>query len=129
MFSIHLGISRLSALAAVGVVVVFAASAAYGSPTRTDYRSPDARDAAALAARPDSPPRTDLRSPDARDAADHVRFVTMPAVDVRPTTGEADFRWDDAGIGAGAAVLVLLAGTMVSIRRRHTSVTPVLPTT
>jgi hypothetical protein len=86
----------------------------------TDLRSPDTQDLTRAA--PATPiPKVDLRSPDAVDAAN-------PAVQVVQSGGSSSgFDWGDAGIGAGglaAVVLLVLGGTMMATRRRHSVKTP-----
>jgi hypothetical protein len=97
-----------------------ARDAALATKVASDRRSPDARDAA-IAAEQKSLARTDLRSPDARDAANRSRFPSAPSIQVVSRDGRISFQWGDAGIGAGAAiVLVLLAGgALVAIHRRQ----------
>jgi hypothetical protein len=115
-----------------------------------DLRSPDARDAAALAApaqhvvlltsrytNPAAVTVQDLRSPDARDAATatpvpidlqspDARDVTRPRT-VEPlrivTVANDRFDWNDAVIGAGGALglALLLGGGAATIARRRAS--------
>jgi hypothetical protein len=116
---------------------LFAANAAAGP---TDLRAPDNQTPAVTQVAPDlrSPdtqdltraapatvaPTVDLRSPDAVDAAN-------PAVQVVQSGGSSNgFDWGDAGIGAGglaAVALLVLGGTMMATRRRHTIKTPTAP--
>jgi hypothetical protein len=89
-----------------------------------DLRSPDTRDAAAKAVAAQASPAVDLRSPDTRDAANGIE---MPKVVLVSTdSGESSssgFEWGDAGLGAGALVLVSLlsAGAVAGVRRHRRS--------
>ena len=87
---------------------------------RTDFRSPDTRDAAEgyapklVAPAQDAPPRTDFRSPDTRDAAEGY----APAVAVERASEAGGFDWGTAGITlAGATGLLLVALAMLSAVR------------
>jgi hypothetical protein len=84
-----------------------------------DLRSPDTR-AAATAEQP-GPALIDLRSPDSRDAARGYRPPLENEV-VRVVEPSA-FDWRDAGIGAvGAfAVMLLAAGTLLTVLRHRRS--------
>ena len=77
-----------------------------------DARSPDTKDAAALAQQTNA--SVDLRSPDTRDATT-VREASPPAVIVDRGIG---FDWADAGIGVvgGLAIALMLTGTIVLLR-------------
>jgi hypothetical protein len=122
------------AIAVVAVGLMAPASAlAY-----TDYRSPDAVDSGIqaqkaeqmqsqlreLEAQREAPGYVDHRSPDAQDTS----FVRSPAPKVTEPTIAASsggFDWGDAGIGAGAALGLLLIGLSVAFtvvhRRNHTA--------
>jgi hypothetical protein len=97
----------------------------------SNLQSPDARDAA-IAGEPRLEPTlpelgynvaawqqavgqthgVDFRSPDARDAADGRLPESAPTVEIVQVSEPSGFSWDDAGIGAlGAFVLMLLAGS------------------
>jgi hypothetical protein len=82
-------------------------------------------------------PGTDVAAPDQQNPIPSVRepvaqqAPTWPANPVpltRPQTVSADagFQWDDAGIGAGGALVVVLAGlgATLAIRRRPASDPP-----
>jgi hypothetical protein len=77
-------------------------------------------------------PGTDVAAPDQQNPIPPVRepvaqqaptWPANPATLTRPQTVSADagFQWDDAGIGAGGALVVVLAGFggALAIRRRH----------
>jgi hypothetical protein len=61
----------------------------------------------------------DRRSPDARDASGSIG--NAPPIRVVATAGSGGFHWGDAGIGAGAVILLTLAigigGTLLLGRR------------
>jgi hypothetical protein len=114
--------ARLLACALVACAIA-APGGAVAAPvtveTRTDFRSPDTRDAAEgyapeLVVR-EAAQRTDFRSPDTRDAADGY----APKLDVtEQESAPSGFDWSSAGIGvAGAAGLFILALAMVSVVR------------
>jgi hypothetical protein len=115
----------LTAMATSGCLVP--AALAQGAAPRRDWRSPDARDAAALAqrSRPGSSHRVvDKRSPDARDAAEGRPGAPSTPVDVVRADGgdSSGFDAGSAAIGAGGALGLLCAGvggTTLVIRRRH----------
>jgi hypothetical protein len=116
---------QMSKIVAVLAVLMFAFATATASASAVqDVRSPDARPAAGQDYRsPDSqrpsPVRTtagaaDLRSPDARPSG---RFAaTLPAASASGTSGSFD--WGYLAL-ASAAALVLLAGLVVTQRRRR----------
>jgi hypothetical protein len=72
-------------------------------------------------------PRWDLRSPDARDSAEGrpspAEIFTLIRVvpDRSAATDASEFHLRDAAIGAGAAtgLILLAAGTVLSLRRRQ----------
>jgi hypothetical protein len=70
----------------------------------------------------------DLRTIDARDAADApggaVTRVTAPVT--APAATSNGFEWDDAAIGAGSALglVLMLAGGAAAVSRRRTPATP-----
>jgi hypothetical protein len=115
------------ALALTVVLTASAAPIALAGPA--DLRSPDARDAAQnLRDNVYSDYGSqDLRSPDAKDAAEGRGTFSAPDVSVitvpqRTVAADGGIDWRDVGIGAGAAVaLMLLAvgGTIALVRRRH----------
>ena len=85
----------------------------------------DARDASTQTHISSAPvPGPDLRSVDARDAAQApdgaVTRVDPPALKVVPVAS-GGFHWDDAAIGAGGALglVLILAGGTAAITRRH----------
>jgi hypothetical protein len=103
-----------------------------------DFRSPDARDAGLAGdesvkptlpelgynvaawqqagGRPDV--LLDSRSPDTRDAADGRLPGSAPTVEIVQVSEPGGFSWDDAGIGAlGAFILMLLAGSSALVIR------------
>jgi hypothetical protein len=79
-------------------------------------------------------PGTDVAAPDQQNPIPHVRepvpqqaptWPANPQTLTPPHTASAtagsDFQWGDAGLGAGGALVVLLAGLggTLAIRRRH----------
>ncbi len=120
-------ITRRIGLAAV--VVAFVALPAAADAGVRDSRSPDTKDAAALAQFDGRSPDTvdaglrahetqanvDLRTPDTRDAAVAAHSTPAPTIVVATSSG---FDWTDAGIGAagGFAIAILLAGGSVLLR-------------
>jgi hypothetical protein len=116
---------RLFRMATLGLTM--AAVAAPTAGASQDLRSPDAIDAgSALQQVQPQQPAQDLRSPDAADAAQGSAASTPPRVTVvkvsEPAPSSSSFDWGDAGIGAGAALgllLIGLAGVLVAIHRRH----------
>jgi hypothetical protein len=103
------------------------AGLAQGAAPRRDWRSPDARDAAALAQRSghgSSDRVVDKRSPDARDVAEGRPVVPSTPVDVvrAEHDGSSGFDVGSAAIGAGGALGLLcvgVGGTTLVVRRRH----------
>ena len=84
-------------------------------------------------------PGTDVASPDQQAPIPHIRepvpqqaptWAAHPQTLTPPSTVSAstgsDFQWDDAGIGAGGALVVVLAGLggTLAIRRRHVADPP-----
>jgi hypothetical protein len=80
---------------------------------------------------------TDVAAPDQQNPIPHVRepvpqqaptWPENPQTLTRPQTVSADtgFQWDDAGIGAGGALVVVLVGLggALAMRRRHVSDPP-----
>jgi hypothetical protein len=82
---------------------------------------------------------TDVAAPDQQNPIPHVREPVpqqAPTWPVNPQTltppkpasasAGSDFQWDDAGIGAGGALVVVLAGLggTLAIRRRHVADPP-----
>jgi hypothetical protein len=119
----HFIITQLAAAGAAAAIIAAPAAA-------QDLRSPDARDAARATTATAQVPR-DLRSPDTRDAALGRTTSNTPApIFIESRKSTSGFAWDDAGIGAGAIlVLVALGGTgMVLIHRRRVA-RPNLPPT
>ena len=55
-----------------------------------------------------------------------VHPVALHAVTQSTPSADADFQWDDAGIGAGGALLIALTalGGVMIVRRRHVSDPP-----
>jgi hypothetical protein len=127
---------RFPRLALAVVAVGLAAPAT--SLGYVDHRSPDAIDSGVQAQKAEQmqnelrkleaqraePGYVDHRSPDAQD----TNFVRSPAPKVAEPTISAssgDFDWGDAGIGAGAALGLLLIGMSVAFtvvhRRNHTA--------
>ncbi len=79
------------------------------TPTTTyqDLRSPDARDAASVS---EQGQYQDLRSPDARDAG-----RVVPQAPVASASPSSDgFNWGYLAIGAGALLLLIVAGTLIT---------------
>jgi hypothetical protein len=105
------------------LITAFAAALAVQAPagaavTPSDQRSPDAADIAPHRAREPQ----DQRTPDARDAAAGRAIVASVPFEVVNVQTDDGFDWDDAGIGAGGAlglVLVGAGGTVAVVRRRH----------
>jgi hypothetical protein len=95
------------------------------STPRTDFRSPDARDAANGISR--SGPAATLGSGDAQDAARHATGATLtqtPVVRIVAPSASTGFDWGDASIGAGGALAIVLligGGTMLVLHRRHSA--------
>jgi hypothetical protein len=122
-------LTRITAAAlTVLATVAFAAPAGAAEPAQ-DLRSPDARDAAALAQEryysSDDGPAQDLRSPDARDAEliSHGLLRLEPTRTPAPATvatPSSGFDWVDAAIGAAAAlgIALLASGAALVVRRR-----------
>ena len=98
-----------------------AAGVAPAEEPRTDFRSPDTRDAAEgyapklVAPAQQAAQRTDFRSPDTRDAADGYAPTLAAEPVVETQASEAGgFDWGSAGIAvAAAAGLFILALAMV----------------
>jgi hypothetical protein len=120
--------TTLAGLAATVAVTVAAAPALADRPVQ-DLRSPDARDAATRghAQQADlhrhlAAPLQDLRSPDARDAARGVVAGTVTVTPAVPVgAAPAGFAWDDAAVGGGAVlglVLLTAGGGVMLVRRR-----------
>jgi uncharacterized membrane protein YphA (DoxX/SURF4 family) len=105
----------ITTVALAAALSVPAGAAAQGQ----DFRSPDARDAAAAS---EQSSHQDLRSPDARDAGLPPVQVPTPVVEIREVP-ESGFDWGDAGIGAAGMVALfsIAAGLalMIGARRRH----------
>jgi hypothetical protein len=106
----------LATALAIGAALAPAAAA-----QQQDLRSPDARDAARQAS-----PVQDLRSPDTRDRAAGRGPETAPTIQFVRVPESSGFDWDDAVIGAGAGlglVLIAVGGALTTarIRRRTTS--------
>ena len=106
---------------AVALGLVLAALTPAGALADQDLRSPDARDLSTPAGT-----QRDLRSPDATDAADGRSATQSPSVMVVRLPGRSHaaggMDWGDAGIGAGAALVVLALSTGGAVavqRRRH----------
>ena len=97
------------------VLAAVAAPAAFG---QQDLRSPDARDAAAVAA---EEAYLDLRNPDTRDMAEggpgapKVTFVEVPVA----AASESGLDWGDVGIGAGAMLGLILLGSAGMLAATH----------
>jgi hypothetical protein len=103
-------------------VLMFAFAATASAQVSQDYRSPDARPAAAA---------QDFRSPDARsqnassatqdlrspDAGVSGRFVPAPAVDTAPASGS--FQWGYLALAIAAALIGLTLVVVTMRRRRH----------
>jgi hypothetical protein len=114
----------LTKWAAPALVVGALAAPTAGAQSVQDMRSPDARDGAT---RVQSIP--DLRSPDVRDAAQRRGTASAPQIVVmkvsRPHVSDSGgFDWADAGIGAGAALGLMLLGvgaTLVVVHRGRAS--------
>jgi hypothetical protein len=108
--------------AALGLAV--AAVAAPPAAAQQDLRSPDAADAAHVAALQQV---QDNRSPDARDAAEGRGTFAAPRVTVvkvaaPSATSNGGLDWGDAGIGAGAVLalsLLVVGGTLMVTHRRR----------
>jgi len=110
-------------MTALAIAAALATSASAGADP-TDLRSPDARD-------PPTQPHTgkaavpgpDLRPIDARDAAvapgGTVTGVNPPEQAAQPGTG--GFHWDDAAIGAGGTLglILILAGGTAALAGRN----------
>ena len=100
------------------------AALAAGHPAQampTDLRT---EHAAAQAEAVSPKPQQDQRSPDAREAprrsgGEQRSVPIVPATD--PVAAPAGFQWDDAAIGAGSSLglLLLLAGATAAVTRRH----------
>jgi hypothetical protein len=104
--------------------------------TATAFAMPSAEDCACGGARVpvhsgDVPTGTGVGAPLSGSRSDAARHVaaTMPRVDPRALTpprtvaasADRGFQWDDAGIGAGGAIVLVLTacGATVAIRRRQ----------
>jgi hypothetical protein len=100
----------LSALAAAGALTLASAGAAHAVPAR-----PDAGDSIA-APKIAAPPTWPL----------HPQTLTPPRAS--SPSADAGFQWDDAGIGAGGALLVVIVGVGGAMAfRRRTVGDPPLP--
>jgi len=107
------------------VVAAALATSAPANADPTDLRTPDARDASTQRhAGTTWAPGPDLRSIDARDATQapggavtRVNPGDLKVVEI--STG--GFQWDDAAIGAGGTlgIVLILAGGTAAITRRH----------
>jgi hypothetical protein len=120
---------RLSRIATLGLTL-----AAVAAPTAV--ARPDVTDAGSAVQQVQSQqPAQDLRTPDAADAAQgRVTSAAAPRVTVvkvsETSPSSSAFDWGDAGIGAGAALgllLIGLGGVLVAVHRRH-SANPSSPT-
>jgi len=104
--------------------------------TATAFAMPSAEDCACGGARVpvqsgDGPTGADVAAPPTGSRLAEARHVaaTMPRVDPRVLTlpqtvaasADRGFRWDDAGIGAGGAIVLVVTacGATVAIRRRR----------
>jgi hypothetical protein len=115
---------RAVVLALSAFVLVTAPTA--GAATYEDLRSPDARDAAAVAEQQAQTPATsrDLRSPDARDAARGITTGSQSAP-AAPVQSRTVIAVEDRGsqtlaivFSASALLIALLAVGFVAITRR-----------
>src|SRR4051812_13900700 len=110
--------------------------------TTTAFAMPSSEDCACGGARVpvhsgDVPTGTDVAAPLTGSRSDEAHHVaaTTPRVDRRVLTpprtvsasADRGFQWDDAGIGAGGAIVLVLTafGATVVIRRRHVPDRPV----
>ena len=119
-------------ITSVALALALAVPSAALAQSGTDLRSPDTRDAAAGVTGPSSV--QDLRSPDARDAAIQTSSLAgttsetnaVPAVET--VVVDDGFEWGSAGIGAAAALAIVLAlgafAALVIPRRRTRSPIP-----
>ena len=93
--------------------------------SRTDLRSPDARDAAAGRLATTTPPASqDFRSPDARDAAEGRKPGPVPLivrVPAEPAQADNGVDWNSVAIGAltAAGLLFALAGAFALVSHRR----------
>jgi hypothetical protein len=116
----------VAALAAAGALTAATAGAALAVPAR-----PDMGDQVAASGNVTS--GTDVAAPDQQNpipAPVKPRIAAPPTWPLHPQTltppaasspsADAGFQWDDAGIGAGGALLVVLAGVggVFALRRR-----------
>ena len=99
----------LGATAAAGALSLAMSGAASASPA-----GPDAADPATTAGTPKIAPAPTWPL--------HPHTLTPPqAPSPSPVASDRGFQWDDAGIGAGGALLAVIvaAGGAMAIRRRH----------
>jgi hypothetical protein len=125
----------LGALAAAGALTLASGGAALAAP------SPDCACGGARVAAPASgnfTPGTDVAAPDQQNpipAPVKAKIAAAPTWPVNPQTltplaaspsAETGFQWDDAGIGAGGALLVVLVGLggVMTLRRRSVADPP-----
>jgi hypothetical protein len=120
---------QLGAVAAAGVLTLATAGAAVASPAR-DCACGGARVAESASGNVTS--GTDVAAPDQQNptpAPVKPKIAAPPTWPVNPQTltppasspsADAGFQWDDAGIGAGGALLVVIvgAGGAMAFRRR-----------
>ena len=104
-------ISKLiTTIAAVSALGLAASGSASATPSPEDCACGGARVQAPAAAKPIPSPPTWPQNP-----------VALAQPQTVAATADGGFQWDDAGIGAGGALVVVLAGLggAVAFRRRH----------
>ena len=100
-------ITTTATVSALGLAV---SGSALATPSREDCACGGARVPVPAAANPVPSPPTWPQNP-----------VALTAPKTVAATGDSGFQWDDAGIGAGGALVIVLAGLggAVAFRRRH----------
>jgi hypothetical protein len=118
---------RRAVVLALSAFVLAVTAPTAGAATYEDLRSPDARDAAAVAEQQAQTPATsrDLRSPDARDAARGITTGSQSAPTPAPVQTRTVIAVEDRGsqtlaivFSASALFIALLAVGFVAITRR-----------
>jgi hypothetical protein len=124
----------LKAAVATGVLALAVPGAALAMPASPQPAAPVANASGNVT------PGTDVAAPDQQAP---MPAATPPVAQQAPTwpenpqvlhrpvavstpSADADFQWDDAGIGAGGALVVVLAGLggVMALRRRHVADPP-----
>jgi|1185.fasta_scaffold241420_2 hypothetical protein len=125
----------LGAVSAAGALVFASSGAALAVPARPDIGIPGSQ----MSGSGNITPGTDVAAPDQQNptpAPVKPKIAAPPTWAVNPQTltppaasspsANTGFQWDDAGIGAGGALLVLVAGFggVLAVRRRSVAEPP-----